>query len=274
MHRTGRRRPQAHDRAQRGGLAGAVAAQQHRHLPARHREVDAVQDVIGADVRVHRLQRQHARSCRLLFRRHAQVGLLHHRRGDHRGRLAVGDQLAVVQHDDAVGQLAAPRPSCARPAGSVLSRRDFSSRIRSRITGTSSTLMPAVGSSNMKTFGSSAISSATSSLRWSPCGRLAARAPGACPARRTDSRICSASSIHARAIEPDAEQVEAEPAPRRLARLHRQAHVLLHAQVREQLRQLEGAAEAAVGARRCRQARDVLAVQQHLPGARAAAARR
>ena len=29
--------------------------------------------------------------------------------------------------------------------------------------------MPAVGSSNMKIFGSSAIISATSSLRWSPC---------------------------------------------------------------------------------------------------------
>jgi hypothetical protein len=41
------------------------------------------------------------------------------------------------------------------------------------MTGASAAFMPAVGSSNMKTCGSSAISSATSSLRWSPCGRLA-----------------------------------------------------------------------------------------------------
>ena len=51
-----RRRPQAHDGAQRRRLAGAVAAQQHRHLALGHDEVDAVQDVIGADVRVHAAQ--------------------------------------------------------------------------------------------------------------------------------------------------------------------------------------------------------------------------
>ena len=48
-----RRAPQAHDRAQRRRLAGAVAAEQHRHLARRHLEVDAVQDVVRADVRVH-----------------------------------------------------------------------------------------------------------------------------------------------------------------------------------------------------------------------------
>ena len=48
-----RRRPQAHDRAQRRRLAGAVAAEEHRHLPCRHLEVDAVEDVVRADVRVH-----------------------------------------------------------------------------------------------------------------------------------------------------------------------------------------------------------------------------
>src|SRR6185503_12903415 len=34
----------------------------------------------------------------------AQVGLLHHRRPDHRGRLAVGHQPPVVQDDDTVGE--------------------------------------------------------------------------------------------------------------------------------------------------------------------------
>src|SRR5581483_3833986 len=36
----------------------------------------------------------------------AEVGLLHHCRADHRSRLAVGHQPAVVQHDDAVGEAA------------------------------------------------------------------------------------------------------------------------------------------------------------------------
>src|SRR5664279_4477419 len=71
----------------------------------------------------------------------------------------------------------------------VLSRARLSSRIRSRITGTSSTLMPAVGSSNMYTLGSSAISIATSSFLWSPCGRLLAGA-----STRSPRRTCSTSA--------------------------------------------------------------------------------
>src|SRR5205085_557774 len=50
----------------------------------------------------------------------------------------------------------------------VLSPSPLSFLMRSRMTGTSSTDMPAVGSSNMKTCGSSAIMMATSSLRLSP----------------------------------------------------------------------------------------------------------
>src|SRR6266550_4947437 len=38
--------------------------------------------------------------------RDPQVGFLHDRRGDHRGGLAVGDELSLVQHDDAVGERA------------------------------------------------------------------------------------------------------------------------------------------------------------------------
>src|SRR5687767_3322598 len=34
----------------------------------------------------------------------AQIGFLNDRRGDDLGRLAVGDELALVQHDDAVGE--------------------------------------------------------------------------------------------------------------------------------------------------------------------------
>src|SRR5512139_1707821 len=45
-------------------------------------------------------------SRRACLGRQAEVSLLHHRRGDHLGRLAIGHQLPVVQHDDAVGELA------------------------------------------------------------------------------------------------------------------------------------------------------------------------
>src|SRR5690349_19481373 len=37
---------------------------------------------------------------------HSEISLLHHRRGDHVGRLAVGDQRALMQHDDAIGERA------------------------------------------------------------------------------------------------------------------------------------------------------------------------
>ena len=47
-------------------------------------------------------------------------------------------------------------------------------RTVSTIAGASSTDMPAVGSSNMNTCGSSAIMMATSSLRLSPCGSATA----------------------------------------------------------------------------------------------------
>ena len=55
----------------------------------------------------------------------------------------------------------------------VLSCRSW--RIKSSMAGISSAPRPAVGSSNMNTLGSSAISMATSSLRWSPCDRSATR---------------------------------------------------------------------------------------------------
>ena len=45
--------PQAHDGAQRGRLARAIAAQQHGELALGDGEIHAVQDVVRPDVRVH-----------------------------------------------------------------------------------------------------------------------------------------------------------------------------------------------------------------------------
>ncbi len=50
--------PQAHDGAKRRGLAGAVAAEQNRQTAGRNRAIDAVQDVVGPDMRVHAFELQ------------------------------------------------------------------------------------------------------------------------------------------------------------------------------------------------------------------------
>src|ERR1019366_7209635 len=166
--------PQAHDRAQRRRLAGAVATEQHHHLARRHLEVDAVQDVVRADVRVHARERQQRRA-------HAATSA------------GAMPRYACCTIGEAITSSGSPSatswPLCRTMMRSASSRTtsilcstrrivfvvsSFRARTRSRITGTSAVLMPAVGSSNMNTLGSSAISIATSSLRWSPCGRLLA----------------------------------------------------------------------------------------------------
>jgi hypothetical protein len=66
-------------------------------------------------------------------------------------------------------------------------------------------------------------------------------------------------------VEPDPPQVEPELPPR----LHGEANVLEHREIGEQLRQLERAAKAAVGALRHRLVGDVGAIQLHRALARA-----
>ena len=102
----------------------------------------------------------------------------------------------------------------------------------------------------------------TSSLRWSPCGRLLAGASRrAVSAMR--SRIASASADQRVMVRPDRPQVQPHAAPR----LDRQPHVLEHAQVREQVGQLERAAQAAPRALGRRERGDLVAADEHLPGA-------
>src|SRR5512133_2822911 len=187
--------PQSHDAAQRGGLAGAVAAEQHGKFAVRDLEIDAVQDVIGADVGVHAFEAQQrfAHGFAVSTPRYASC--------------TMGEAIT------AAGSPSATRaPLCSTIMRSdssrttsilcstsrmVLSRRALSARIRSRITGTSSTLMPAVGSSNMNTSGSSAIRMPTSSLRWSPCGSALAATSRFAP-KATVSSTSSAWPISSR----------------------------------------------------------------------------
>jgi hypothetical protein len=55
---------QPHDRLDRGGLAGAVAAEQRDELTGAHRQGDALQDVRESVVRLHVLELQQGRLVR------------------------------------------------------------------------------------------------------------------------------------------------------------------------------------------------------------------
>src|SRR3546814_9902420 len=57
--------PQAHDGAQGRGLAGTVATQQHGELATRHGEIDAMQDMVTADMGMHALERSEEHTSEL-----------------------------------------------------------------------------------------------------------------------------------------------------------------------------------------------------------------
>ena len=94
----------AADRHHQGGFAGAVGADQRDDLALLHRQVDAAQRLDRAVERGdagQRQQRGHAGD--LVFLALAEIGGDDGRVGAHLGRRAVADLLAVVQHDDVVG---------------------------------------------------------------------------------------------------------------------------------------------------------------------------
>ena len=110
------------------------------------------------------------------------------------------------------------------------------------------------------TSGSSAIIIATSSLRLSPCDRAASERLALVGERHSLQVVLGALDQLACGCDQHRQHVQAGAG----ARLHREAHVLNHRQVREQIGQLEGAADAAPRARGGAEARDVLAVEEHL----------
>src|SRR5690606_10899224 len=188
--------PQPHDGPQRGGLPRPVAAEQHGELPPRHGEIDAVQDVILPDMGVNAFQVQqrvaHAAASGAMPRY---------------ASCTTGEEITSAGAPSATrlplwstmmrsARLRTTSILCST-SSTVLSPRALMSWISCRTVGTSSTDMPAVGSSNMKTSGSSASSKATSSLRWSPCGKAPAVALRL-SSRRTESSRLSAFSIRSR----------------------------------------------------------------------------
>ena len=109
--------------------------------------------------------------------------------------------------------------------------------------GISSRLMPAVGSSNIKTRGLSASRIATSSLRWSPCDSAADRKLGAGPELDAVEPVARLVA-HRGVARGDAEKIEADLRDR----LHREPHVLEHGEAWIEIDQLERAAEPEPGA--------------------------
>ena len=143
--------PQAHDRAQRGGLAGAVAAQQHRELA---RAAPRGRRRAGCGTRrcacARRSVRAGSRSCRPPSAP---------RPGRPPARSARRSPRPARHRPPAVPLCSTMMRSASSRTTSILCSTSrmvlllsfLSVRIRSRITGASAAFMPAVGSSNMKT---------------------------------------------------------------------------------------------------------------------------
>ena len=93
------RRHQADDGFQRRRFAGAVAAEQGHDFAGRDLERHVEQDVRAAVKGVQALDREHHAAASAS----AEIDALHIRVGAHLVGRAVGDELAAVEHHDAVG---------------------------------------------------------------------------------------------------------------------------------------------------------------------------
>ena len=142
--------------------------------------------------------------------------------------------------------------------------------MRSRITGTSSTLMPAVGSSNMKTSRLERHQDRHFELALVAVRQSAAAGASRCRRGWPRAMKCVGLLDPARV---GCSSARARSSAAAGARLHGEAHVLEHGEVGEQIGELERAADAARRARAAPQPRDVLAVEQHRAGGRRQLAR-
>ena len=165
---------------------------------------------------------------RRLFGGDAEIGLLHDRRGDHLGRLAVGDELAVVQHDDAVGERAHhvhlvldQQDGLARV---LLELRDQVEHDRHLVDAHAGGRLVEHEDLRLERHHQRDLELALVAMRQRGRGDVARGRR----ARRW-SRMASARAIRSRAAHPGPQHVVMHAAPR----LHREADVLDDAQVRE-----------------------------------------
>ncbi len=252
----------SHDGLQRRRLAGAVAAEKHRRRGLGDFEVDSLENVVLPDVRVHAGEREQR---------------LRHRRALRFPGTPPGRRERPSPRPDCRRPRGARRagPGCDRPANAptsslcstsstVLSPWSLMWWISSRMIGTSSMLMPAVGSSNIRTCGSRASRIATSSFRCSPCESEAARA---CRRSASATRCRKYSAFSISSTCPDQSDTRLSPRPARLCTARRTFSITVR--FGKRFVELERPPDAAPRALRGAQARDVLAEQPHRSRARA-----
>lgn len=199
-------------------------------------------------------------------RRQAEVSLLHDRRSDHLRRLAIGHELPVVQHDDAVRELAhhvhlvldqedglrpvflerADQVEDHRRLGRVHAGRRFVEhedlRFERHQERDFELALVAVGQACDRRM----LLGLERDLGQDRIGALGQRAM----------------------IAPDAPEIEPAPVRALARRLHREAHVLEHREIGKEIRQLEGPAQPGPRARRGALPRQQLPVEQHRAGRR------
>ena len=241
--------------------------------PRAHGEIDAVQDAIAADIGVDAFEPQQrcrrSRHCSGPRRDSrpcdAEIGLLHLRQRHHLGRRAVGDQRAVLQHDDAVGE---PRDhvhavldqehGLVRLRFNLLDQiedgRDFvEAHAGSRLV---EHQHPRLERQQDRDF---ELALVAMRQRRRPEARRAAASLTRSSQWRASSRTAVLRAAMLRTIEADLRD-----------RLHREPHILEHREARIEIDQLERAAEPEPGAVRRAEPGDVLAEQAHAAGGRRA----
>ena len=229
----GAARHEPHDRAQRRGLAGAVAADDADRLAGRNRQRHALQDVAAPVPGVEVAHLEHRPRPTARDRRAAPPRASGCRRGRPR-RGAVRDASTRMRSE-------MPMTSFMRCSTRITVRSWLSLRIRSIMARASSGLMPAVGSSRRRSRGSQASATAISRLRWSPWARFSTASwrRAARPTGREELLGARDEVAVVLALRPDVETG--------LHGLRRDAHVLEHAELREQVRDLERLGDAEMG---------------------------
>src|SRR3990172_1458698 len=194
--------------------------------------------------------------------RDAKVSLLHDRRGDHRLRFAVGDQLALVQHDDAVGER-------AHHVHLVLDQQDRLVALRLHLVDQVEHHRNLVHAHSGGRFVEHEyIGFEREQNRHLELSLIAVRQRGGHRValfRERDAvqevfRLLDQLGVAA----PHGKQVLADAG----ARLNRKADIFEHGEARKQVGELERAANAALGSLRRAQLADVVAEERHAPAGR------
>jgi hypothetical protein len=197
-----------------------------------------------------------------LLAERTEIGLLHHGRRDHLGGLAVRNQPAVVQHDDAIGERAHDiHLVLDQENGAVACAFDRLNEIednRDLVDAHAGRRLVEHEDFRPQCQHDCDFELALVAVRERACGGVRLRRQIHLPQQVVGLRDQIAVLV------PQAQEVEADARPA----LHRDPHVLVHAEIGKQIGQLEGAADAAAPARRDGLASDVLVVPQHLPGGR------